>query len=92
MEVFMNKKGQGMVEYIIIVALIAIASIGISELLGQTVRTRLAEITSGLQERGTTIGKDLPTIEEKYVTRRGLSDFSKNSNKKSSGKWSLSNL
>ena len=84
------KKGQGMVEYIILVALVAIAAIGITELLGQTVRTKLAEITASLQEKGTTVGKKLPAVEEKYVTRRGMSDFSKNSNKKGaerSSKW-----
>ena len=77
-----NKKGQGMIEYIILVALLAIAAIGITELLGQTVRVKLAEITSSLQERGTNIGKSLPEIEDKYVTRRGMSDFVNNANKK----------
>ena len=85
----MDKKGQGMIEYIILVALLAIAAIGITELLGQTVRVKLAEITSGLQERGSTVGKDLPEIEEKYVNRRGMSDFHKNANKKGSSKWSF---
>ncbi len=80
----MNRKGQGMIEYIILVALLAIAAIGITELLGQTVRVKLAEITSSLQERGSNVGKDLPTLEEKYVTRRGMADFNKNSNKKAS--------
>ena len=85
-----NKKGQGMIEYIILVALLAIAAIGVTEVLGQTVRTKLAEITSGLQDRGSNIGKNLPALEEKHVNRKGLSDFSKNSNKKASvGKWSL---
>lgn len=80
----MNRKGQGMIEYIIMVALLAVAAIGITELLGQTVRVKLAEITSSLQERGSNVGKDLPTLEEKYVTRRGMSDFSRNANKKGS--------
>lgn len=88
----MNKKGQGMVEYIIVVALVAIAAIGITELLGQTVRTKLAEITASLQERGTTVGKKLPEVKEKYVTRRGMSDFSKNSNKKGRSGWSFLNF
>ncbi len=85
-----GRKGQGMIEYIVLVALVAVAAIGITELLGQTVRTKLAEITASLQERGGNIGKKLPKIEEKYVTRRGLSDFHKNSNKKG-GKWSFWN-
>ncbi len=78
-----NKRGQGMIEYIILVALLAIAAIGVTELLGQTVRTKLAQITSGLQDRGENIGKDLPSVEEKHVNRKGLSDFSRNTNKKS---------
>ena len=84
----LNKKAQGMVEYIILVALVAIAAIGITELLGQTVRTKLAEITASLQERGTTVGKDLPTVEDKHFNIRGMSDFYKNSNKKGEdAKW-----
>jgi len=84
----LNRRAQGMVEYIILVALVAIAAIGITELLGQTVRTKLAEITASLQERGSTVGKNLPTIEDKHVNRRGMSDFYKNSNKTGdSAKW-----
>ena len=79
-----NKKGQGMAEYIILLALVAIAAIGITELLGQTVRTKLAEITVGLQGKGGNIGKNLPKVQKKHVTRRGMNDFNKNSNKKSS--------
>lgn len=82
-----NKKGQGMIEYIVLVALVAVAAIGITELLGQTVRVKLAEITSSMQENGENIGKDLPKVEEKFVTRRGLSDFHKNSNKKRGNAW-----
>jgi len=88
---FKNKKGQGMAEYIILLALVAIASIGITELLGQTVRTKLAEITVGLQGKGGNVGKDLPKVDKKHTTRRGMDDFGKNSNKKSGSSW-FSNL
>lgn len=86
-----NKRGQGMIEYIILVALLAIAAIGITELLGQTVRTKLAQITAGLQDRGENIGKDLPTVDTKHVDRKGLSDFHKNTNKKSTSTGTSSN-
>lgn len=91
MRLLKNKKGQGMAEYIILLALVAIAAIGITELLGQTVRTKLAEITVGLQGKGGNIGKDLPKVEKKFVTRRGMNDFTKNSNKDSNSSW-FSNL
>ena len=41
-------RGQGMTEYIIIVALIAIAAVGVYNLLGKTVRNQTAGIASGL--------------------------------------------
>ncbi|MFH1222982.1 MAG: hypothetical protein V1647_01395 [Pseudomonadota bacterium] len=79
-----NKKGQGMIEYVILVALLAVAAIGITELLGQTVRTKLSQVTSSLQGSNRKIGEDLPEVDEKYFNRKGLSDFYKNSNKKDS--------
>ncbi|KFZ27869.1 MULTISPECIES: Flp family type IVb pilin [Pseudidiomarina] len=39
-----SQRGQGMTEYIIIVALIAVAAIGVYSLLGKTVRNQVAGI------------------------------------------------
>ena len=46
----MKKKslGQGMTEYIIIVALIAVAAIGVYAMFGKTVRTQMAGVTNEL--------------------------------------------
>jgi Flp pilus assembly pilin Flp len=41
---FGRQRGQGMTEYIIIVALIAVAAIGVYSLLGQTIRNQTAGI------------------------------------------------
>ncbi len=43
-----KQSGQGMTEYIIIVALVAIAAIGVYAYFGQTVRGQMASITSQL--------------------------------------------
>jgi Flp pilus assembly pilin Flp len=43
-----NQKGQGMVEYIIIVALIAIAAIGVYSQFGKGVRSQMAGMTQEL--------------------------------------------
>jgi Flp pilus assembly pilin Flp len=43
-----RQKGQGMVEYIIIVALIAIAAIGVYSYFGETVRHQVAGMASEL--------------------------------------------
>jgi Flp pilus assembly pilin Flp len=43
-----RQHGQGMTEYIIIVALIAIASIGVYNLFGKTIRNQTAGLAAGL--------------------------------------------
>lgn len=43
-----SQRGQGMVEYIIILAMIAIAAIGIYSLFGKTVRNQAAGLTQEL--------------------------------------------
>jgi len=69
-----KQKGQGMTEYIIIVALIAIAGIAIMQTFGQTIRAQFGKITSSLQ------GKDYSGTDVRRVTRhdtgdKDLSDF-----------------
>jgi len=48
MNLLRNQKGQGMTEYIIIVALIAIAAIAAFTYFGKTVRTQTAVMTESL--------------------------------------------
>jgi len=78
-----NKRGQGMVEYIVLVALVAVAAIGITELMGQTVRAKLAQITLSLQGKSAnTVKSNMPTVEERFYSRKGLDTFSDNQNNK----------
>lgn len=46
--------GQGMTEYIIIVALIAIAAVGVYNLFGKTVRNQMAGVANGLAGKDST--------------------------------------
>lgn len=43
-----NARGQGMTEYIIIVALIAVAAIGVTTLFGKTMRTQVGAIAAAV--------------------------------------------
>jgi Flp pilus assembly pilin Flp len=43
-----RNRGQGMTEYIVVVALVAIASAGVYNLLGKTVRNQTAAVANGL--------------------------------------------
>jgi Flp pilus assembly pilin Flp len=70
----MSKKGQGMTEYIIIVALIAVAAIGIMVIFGDTVREQFGRITSAMQGvayKGKSAQQNLNT----ETQQRGLVNF-----------------
>jgi len=71
----MNSKGQTLIEYLIIVAVIAIGSIFIVKSLGQTVRVRFANITNALQDKHDEI--TLQPLSADEYSKRGLSDFFK---------------
>ncbi len=51
------QRGQGMTEYIIIVALVAIAAIAVYSFFGRTVRGQMASITSQLAGNAGTTGQ-----------------------------------
>jgi len=72
-----NQKGQSLTEYLILVALVAISSIGIIRMLGQTTRAQLANITSSLQGRSSQA--ELQEVKESHYSQKDLSDFMKNS-------------
>jgi Flp pilus assembly pilin Flp len=70
-----NKKkqlGQGMTEYIIIVALIAVAAISVYNLFGQTVRTQVGDLAAELGG-GQTSNKAV-TLGEKAQTKAAQSE------------------
>ncbi len=69
-----NNKGQGLIEYLIIVALVGVATIGMMRILGNTVEKQLAIITNGLQGRGKE-GIELEKIEDSDLKKKDLSDF-----------------
>jgi Flp pilus assembly pilin Flp len=48
MQIKNKQRGQGMTEYIIIVALIAVAAIGVYSIFGKTVRHQMAGVTNEL--------------------------------------------
>ncbi|MCO5114336.1 MAG: Flp family type IVb pilin [Bdellovibrionaceae bacterium] len=76
-----NQKGQGLIEYIILVALIAIASIGVMRVLSQTANTQLANITNSLQGGAQARKIAAPQVSETLYSKKDLSDFMKNATK-----------
>jgi Flp pilus assembly pilin Flp len=68
-----NQRGQGLIEYLIVVALIAVATIGVMRVVGQAVGTRFATISDALQ--GNRKEHKVDAIDEKLLKRRDLGDF-----------------
>ena len=68
--------GQGVIEYIILVAIIAVASLGIVRILGGTVSSKLAQIPYSLQGQSRRADRvTIPEVEEKHWRTRGMEDF-----------------
>ncbi len=75
-----RQAGQGMTEYIIIVALIAVAAIGIYTLFGQTIRNQTAGLALEMsgQDAATAIGNaqaNASTAQTNANERKGLDNF-----------------
>jgi uncharacterized protein (UPF0333 family) len=75
-----RQRGQGMTEYIVIVALIAVAAIGIYTLFGQTIRNQTAGLALEMsgQDAATAIGNaqtNANTATTNANVRKGLDNF-----------------
>jgi len=68
-----NKKGQSLVEYMVIVALMGVASIGIVRVLNQTVRAKFTEMTYALRGEKRSIRK--ARVDTPYHKVKDLSNF-----------------
>lgn len=80
-----RSRGQGMTEYIIIVALIAIAAIGVYNFFGRTIRNQTGAMAAGLAGQQTeatgasTQAKEAgKAAKNDAATQRGLSKFADN--------------
>ena len=68
-----KKKGQGLIEYLILVALMAVATIGIIRMLNHTVKSRFANAIHALQ--GTSKKVKTESIKDSDYKKSDLSDF-----------------
>lgn len=78
-----NRRGQGLTEYIIIVALVAIAAIGVVNIFGQQLRTQFAAIVGAMAGRSTQTVKSLYDQADDETNQKSLSTYAHD---KSSGK------
>ena len=92
MKTYQNRKerGQGMTEYIIIVALIAVAAIGVYSFFGTTVRQQTAAIANEVAGKSGTaaIGRAGTAANSAVASanpNKGLSNFDSNNNQQATG-------
>ncbi|MGE0631518.1 MAG: Flp family type IVb pilin [Pseudobdellovibrionaceae bacterium] len=70
-----NQRGQGLIEYLIIVSLVAVASIWIMRTVGNSVQVQFARINNALGGHGSP--GSVEKVEAKSLTKKDLSDFIK---------------
>lgn len=70
---FNNQRGQGLIEYLVIVALMGVATIAIVRVMGQTVSSRFASVTAALQGKQKKF--DTPEITKTTYQKRDLGSF-----------------
>jgi len=81
-----NQLGQGMTEYIIIVALVAVAAIGIYSAFGNAIKTQMAIMTGEIAgtpdtKAETKLTEDAKTGAAAGATDKSLKNFSKDNQK-----------
>lgn len=77
-----NKKGQGLVEYLILVALMGVATIGIVRLLNQNVKAQFANVIYGLQGKSGNKRAQKESVSESDYQTSDLSNFMNGSGKR----------
>ena len=68
-----NQRGQGLVEYLVIVALMGVATIAIVRVMGQTVASRFASVTYALQ--GSKKSAAFEQVDEGTYKKKDLGNF-----------------
>jgi pilus assembly protein Flp/PilA len=73
-KIISNQKGQGLIEYLLLTALLAIATMGVIRLLGHSVSAKFADITNMVQgqpgEKAT-----VERVQESDYKKKDMSDF-----------------
>jgi pilus assembly protein Flp/PilA len=80
-QIYLNQKGQGLIEYLIIVALMAVATIGVVSILGQTVKAKFTQVTYGIRGGDSPKSVKFDHINASDYSAKDMSDFFQGTNK-----------
>ena len=80
--IFRSNRGQSLVEYLIIVAIMGVATLGVMRLLQSTVGGKYAQVIQGLQgENAGSESIEFDKVEKKHYEQKDMSDFMRGSRK-----------
>jgi len=79
-----SQKGQGLIEYLIIVALMGIACLGVLRSINQVINAKFTEVDYAL--RGKTVHIKKQSIDKSLAKKRDLSNFMKGAGQRDSNK------
>jgi Flp pilus assembly pilin Flp len=72
----LGRKGQSLIEYLIIVAILGAGSLGIMRVLGHTLQAKFAGITNALQgERASQDPIEFEKVEKRHWEKKDMGDF-----------------
>jgi pilus assembly protein Flp/PilA len=67
-----NNKGQGLIEYLILVCVVSVAAIGVVSVVGRNIREQYANISHALQKKQRI---ELTKPDSRTYQERGMNDF-----------------
>ena len=68
-----NKKGQSMIEYLLLTAMIGIGTLGIVRLLGHSIAGKFAQMTNAIQGKAT--HADFQSVDKRLYEKKDMRDF-----------------
>ena len=80
-----GQKGQGLTEYLILVAILAVSAIGIVRVLGKTMNSQFANITYAIQGQDKNIKTTGIKVDQGLYSKKDLSNFFDSAASKNSG-------
>ena len=82
-----NQRGQGLIEYLVIVALVAVAGIAVMGVVGQNIQAQFANVAKAIQ--GDSSGKaEMDEVRQSYYRKKDMGDFFRGSVKRQNGQSS----
>ena len=69
----LNQRGQGLIEYLIILALVAVAGISVMKVVGQNVSAQFANVAFAIQGKKSTV--DMSEVRDSHFKKRDMGNF-----------------